>query len=357
VQKRFLPNVVAPIALAFAGAHCGGSDLVLPAEPPGPPGNAAFRIQPLAGDQQSGVVGAVLSTPLAVKVTTDSGNPVEGVAISWAAANGGSVSTSTAITSTDGVASVLRTLGPTPGAYATQAEAPGLSGSPVIFQATAVGIGEIPPVAEDDEYDTIEGFNNILQVSADDGVLRNDSDPTGETLTASSPSDPKNGFVTLNPDGSFSYNPVVNFFGDDHFTYRARNEHGKSTLARVTIHVAPVNDAPGFTDGGTPPAVWSGGGPQRVDNWATNISPGAENESDQVLEFQVVENSNPGLFTSDGQPSVTRNGAQSSEGALTFTPAGVPGVVTITVVLKDDGGTASGGADTSGPHTFLIWMF
>jgi hypothetical protein len=42
---------------------------------------------------------------------------------------------------------------------------------------------------------------------------------------------------------------------------------------------------------------------------------------------------------------------------LTFTPSGLPGTATITVVLKDDGGTASGGGDTSGPHTFLILIF
>jgi Big-like domain-containing protein len=348
------PQVVGTaLALALSLTHCGGDDLVLPGEPD----NAAFRIQPLAGDQQSGVVGTVLSTPLAVRVTSDSGKPVEGVTVSWVAASGGSVSAATSMTDVDGVAKVLRTLGATPGPYATQAEAQGLRGSPVIFQATALGVGQIPPVTEDDEYETIEGFNNILEVSAEDGVLQNDVDPEGETLRATNPSDPENGFVTLNADGSFSYHPVVNFFGDDHFTYRARNEHGKSTLARVTIHVAPVNDPPSFTDGGTPPAVWSGGGPQRFDGWARDITPGAENENDQVLEFEVIANSNPGLFTTDGQPAVTRSGPESSDGALTFTPAGIPGVATISVVLKDDGGNASGGSDTSGPHDFVIWLF
>jgi hypothetical protein len=228
VQENFLRNVVGSLALALGITHCGANDLVLPSGPV----NGAFRIAPVAGDQQSGVVGTMLSSPLSVKVTTDSGNPVEGVTVNWAAANGGSVSTSTSVTDAEGVANVLRTLGPNPGPCATQAEAPGLSGSPVIFQATAIPVGQIPPIAEDDEYDTIEGFTNILQVSPDDGVLHNDVDPEGETLTATSASDPKNGFVSLNPDGSFSYNPVVNFFGDDHFTYRARNEHGKATQAR-----------------------------------------------------------------------------------------------------------------------------
>ncbi|MFL5401528.1 MAG: cadherin-like domain-containing protein [Gemmatimonadales bacterium] len=350
---RALGNVVALLSLLLALSHCGGSDLLLPTS--NPPG--AFRIEPLAGDNQSGVVGAMLSLPLAVKVTSDSGGPVEGVTVSWAAANGGSVSASTSTTNAQGLAQVLRTLGSTPGAYATQAEAAGLSGSPVLFRATALAIGELPPVAADDEYDTNEGHSNTLSVGPGDGVLHNDVDPEGEALTASDASDPPNGVVSLNPDGSFSYNPEVNFFGNDSFTYTARDPHGKSSTATVTIHVAPVNDPPLFSDAGNTPPVDEHAGPQTFESWATEINPGAENEADQVLEFQVVSNSNPGLFTSDGQPAVTRNDPQSSAGRLTFTPSGAEGIATITVVLKDNGGMASGGVDTSSPHSFAILIY
>jgi hypothetical protein len=320
-----------------------------------PPG-AAFRIEPIAGDQQAGVVGTMLTLPLAVQVTNDSGVPVEGVTVSWSATNGGSVSASTSTTSPDGLARVLRTLGPTPGAYATQAEAAGLSGSPVLFRATAVAPGELPPVAVDDEYDTNEGHANTLTVDEGDGVLHNDGDPEGEPLTASDASDPPNGEVRLRPDGSFDYNPEVNFFGDDLFTYSARDPHGKRGTATVTIHVAPVNDPPRFTDGGNPPPVDEQAGPQRFESWATGVDPGAENEVDQLLDFHV-SNSNPALFTPDGQPAVTRNDPQSSEGALTFTPSGAEGIASVTVVLTDNGGTARGGGDTSEPHTFLILIF
>ena len=40
---------------------------------------------------------------------------------------------------------------------------------------------------------------------------------------------------------------------------------------------------------------------------------------------------------------------------LTYTPAAnANGLATVTVRLKDDGGTANGGVDTSGPQTFTI---
>jgi hypothetical protein len=335
-------------------ARCGGSELVLPTEAPtGPPLPVAFRIERVAGDTQSGIVSTVLPDPLSVRVSTDSGAPVEGVTVSWSAVNGGSVSTETSTSDTEGIARVLRTLGDTPGSYVTQADAPGLSGSPVLFSATALPANKAP-TARDDEYDTIEGHSNTLSVGASDGVLKNDADPEGEALSASNASDPPNGTVTLNSDGSFSYNPEVNFFGDDEFTYRAVDPEGKSNTATVTIHVAPVNDPPFFSDVGDPSPIHWYDGPQRIEGWAHDISPGAENEADQVLEFQVVGNSAPWLFRSDGQPAVIRNDPQSAQAALTFTPSGLVGSAVITIVLKDNGGTASGGNDTSGPHSFVI---
>jgi hypothetical protein len=71
-----------------------------------------------------------------------------------------------------------------------------------------------------------------------------------------------------------------------------------------------------------------------------------------VLRFEVT-NDNPQLFTVDGQPAVVRE--EATRGTLTFEPApGQTGLATVTVVLKDDGGTANGGRDTSDPHSFTI---
>jgi hypothetical protein len=353
VQQLFrgLGRLAAPLGILLLLGHCGGSDLTLPSQPPSP----TWRLQAEAGEDQIGIVGATLLAPLSVKVITEAGDPVEGVTVNWTAANGGDVSTPTSTTSAQGIAQVLRTLGSTPGSYATQAEAAGVSGSPILFHATAMPLGfNQPPVLADDEYDTIEGHSNTLQVSAADGVLQNDRDPEDGELEAFDASDPPNGVVKLGTSGSFTYNPEVNFFGDDQFTYNARDPKGNSSVATVTIHVAPVNDPPQFNDRGDPKEVHSDDGPQTVTDWARDITPGAENETDQILEFLVTGNSNPGLFSSGGQPAITRDGPQSNEGTLTFTPSGNRGSATITVVLKDNGGTASGGGDTSGPHNFTI---
>ena len=87
-------------------------------------------------------------------------------------------------------------------------------------------------------------------------------------------------------------------------------------------------------------------GPRIVPAWATSISAGPADESGQTLTF-VVTNNNAALFTV--QPSV------APDGTLTFqSAANANGQATVTVVLKDNGGTAGGGVDASAAQTFVI---
>jgi Big-like domain-containing protein len=210
------------------------------------------------------------------------------------------------------------------------------------------------PVAVNDEYNTTEGHDRTLIVSSVDGVLRNDHDPEGGSISAADASDPPNGDVTLGADGSFTYNPVIDFNGDDQFTYRVSDLAGNSSTAAVTIHVTPVNDAPWFTLNLDPVVGPANGLPQTVSNFIGGISPGAANETDQVLTFEVIGNSSPWLFAAG--PTITRDGLGSTA-TLAFTPApGQVGYSTITIVLRDNGGTEFGGNDTSVPHSFTIWI-
>ena len=101
------------------------------------------------------------------------------------------------------------------------------------------------PVAGDDAYLTQEG--QPLAVAAP-GVLDNDSDVDGDSLTAVLDAGPGNGTLTLNGDGSFTYTPAAGYVGEDTFTYRANDGVAGSNLATVTITVHPVNDAPVAVD-------------------------------------------------------------------------------------------------------------
>lgn len=113
--------------------------------------------------------------------------------------------------------------------------------------------------------------------------------------------------------------------------------------------VRPVNDAPSFTAGPDPTAV-SGSGPHAVPGWATGFVAGPANEAGQpVLAYEVVSNTAPELFAV--APAVAPNGT------LTFTPVaglGQTRTATVGVRVRDNGGTANGGADVSEVRAFTI---
>src|SRR5262249_39730137 len=98
------------------------------------------------------------------------------------------------------------------------------------------------PVANDDKYITpVDAPLNVAKA----GVLANDTDVDGDTLTAAVVANPTHGGLTLNPDGSFAYTPDKGFNGSDTFTYKANDGTVDGNTATVTIH---VNTAPAATD-------------------------------------------------------------------------------------------------------------
>ncbi|MGI2797054.1 Ig-like domain-containing protein [Photobacterium damselae] len=70
------------------------------------------------------------------------------------------------------------------------------------------------------------------------------TDVDGDNLTFKPGSDPTNGSVTVNPDGSWEYVPNPNFNGEDSFTVVVDDGNGGSDTITVTVNVTPVNDAP-----------------------------------------------------------------------------------------------------------------
>jgi hypothetical protein len=71
------------------------------------------------------------------------------------------------------------------------------------------------------------------------GVLDNDSDPDGDDLSAYPVSAPSKGFVTLDPDGTFTYTPLEGISGLDTFTYQACDARGMCSAAHTVTIVLP----------------------------------------------------------------------------------------------------------------------
>ncbi|HON08160.1 MAG TPA: Ig-like domain-containing protein [Verrucomicrobiota bacterium] len=146
---------------------------------------------------------------------------------------------------------------------------------------------------------------------------------------------------------SYSIVWVAGLLGDYEIKAMAYDNLNQSNESAISTIQVVANTAPSFTKGNNI-SVPEDSGPQIISGWATDIIPGPDYESGQELTFIVeVENDNSGLFLV--QPSI------SPDGTLTFESApDSNGVATVTVVLKDDGGTIGDGKDTSEPQTFTI---
>lgn len=106
-----------------------------------------------------------------------------------------------------------------------------------LSEPATVSISVLPlTIARDDFYSTRR--NEALTLAAP-GLLGNDEDPGGRTMTPRVEIAPDHGTVTLNADGSFVYTPDDGFEGDDYFIYVVNNGLGDSHRAYASIRVVP----------------------------------------------------------------------------------------------------------------------
>ena len=97
-----------------------------------------------SGNGQTGPVGEALPSELRV-VITRSDEPEEGVAVTWATPDGGSLAPAASNSGADGIATTIWTLGPDAGSQTATATVADADGSPVSFTATAEDDTPPPP--------------------------------------------------------------------------------------------------------------------------------------------------------------------------------------------------------------------
>lgn len=98
-----------------------------------------------------------------------------------------------------------------------------------------------PPIANADSFIVLK--NTTLNVAAP-GVLHNDSDPDGDSITAVKVTNPTHGVVILAADGSFSYTPSIGYEGLDAFSYKASDGNLFSATRVVTLTVTAIPPVP-----------------------------------------------------------------------------------------------------------------
>ena len=102
------------------------------------------------------------------------------------------------------------------------------------------------PVASDDSTTTDQDTD--LVINAND-LLANDSDLDSDTLTITSFTDPANGTVADNGDGTFTYTPDAGHSGADSFSYTVSDGNGATATATVNVAVTPNQDFDGLGAG------------------------------------------------------------------------------------------------------------
>jgi len=97
------------------------------------------------------------------------------------------------------------------------------------------------PTAGADSFQAL--VDRTLHVNAP-GVLANDSDIDGDTLTATKVNNPAHGTVVLAGNGEFSYTPNAGYAGPDAFSYKAGDGTAFSPIRVVSLTVAAIPTPP-----------------------------------------------------------------------------------------------------------------
>ena len=97
------------------------------------------------------------------------------------------------------------------------------------------------PIANNDTFATNEDAPILISATS---LLSNDVDLDGDVLSIDSFTQPTNGVLIDNGDGTYTYRPAANFNGADSFSYTISDGSGGFATATVNITVNPVNDAP-----------------------------------------------------------------------------------------------------------------
>ena len=193
-------------------------------------------------------------------------------------------------------------------------------------------------------------------VVAAPGVLANDTDVDGQTLTATAVTQPAHGSLSLATNGAFTYTPAANYNGSDSFTYRANDGTVNSNTVTVSLTITAVNDAP-TANGDT--------GTTNEDTALVVAAPGVlSNDSDpegQGLTASVVSQPAHGTLTLNASGGYTYAPTANYSGTDSFTyransvstPSNTA-TVSLTINPVNDSPVAGGDSGTTNEDTTLV---
>ncbi len=213
---------------------------------------------------------------------------------------------------------------------------------------TAVGTVTITvtPVDDTDPNAGADSFTTTEDAALSGTVAGNDSVGVDTPATWSKLTDPSNGTLVFNSDGTFTYTPNADFNGTDGFTYRLTDSDGETAVGTVTVTVTPVNDAPEGTD---KTVTMPEDGTYKLTTTDFGFGDPDDTPANELESVTITQLPTAGSLLLDGI-KVTVNQviskADIDSGRLTYVPdadANGSGYAVFRFAVKDDGGTANGG--------------
>jgi len=181
------------------------------------------------------------------------------------------------------------------------------------------------PIAQNDSYTMNMG--GVLNISAGNGIFRNDTDDFGFTLDTYD-STSVNGYpVIVNSDGSFTYSPNGAFYGFDSFTYTIKDDQNLTASATVFIEVINPNMPR------TNPDTYQTRGGQV-------LNANGSNPLLRKLLFNDINSSSLNCIAENKSTSQGGNVSIATDGSFIYTPpAGFIGVDTFTYTATNSYGS------------------
>jgi VCBS repeat-containing protein len=196
-----------------------------------------------------------------------------------------------------------------------------LTSSIVQVTLNVTSISATAPVAVADTYTVLH--NTTLTVDSASGLLKNDTDDDGNSLTAIKVTDPTNGALTLNANGSFVYVPNNGFSGTDSFTYQASDGGRTSNITTVTLTVNEPNSAPVPTND----IYFVTRDTTLTVNAATGVLINDDDAQDDSLTATLVQTTTNGALTFNNNGSFTYVPNTGFVGSDTFTYSASDGLL------------------------------
>jgi len=122
----------------------------------------------------------------------------------------------------------------------------GVNSSGIVTASISILAQNDPPIAQDDNYQGSP--NQPLNIAVAAGVLTNDSDIDADSLTVELVDEPNYGQLIMSANGSFVYQPTIDFVGTDQFRYAVTDGQARD-LAVVNVRITGTANRPPVATG------------------------------------------------------------------------------------------------------------